>query len=79
MKTYKVFVDDYNNVSWHNEAGECHREDGPAVEDANGNKYWYLNGKRLTEAEFNKRMQKKSSCEGKVVEIEGKKYKLQVL
>ena len=22
-----------------------HREDGPAIEYANGNKHWYLNGK----------------------------------
>jgi hypothetical protein len=25
--------------------GECHREDGPAIEDINGNKSWYLHGK----------------------------------
>jgi hypothetical protein len=25
--------------------GELHREDGPAVEDANGDKFWYLNNK----------------------------------
>ena len=24
---------------------KCHREDGPAIEGANGSKYWYLNGK----------------------------------
>ena len=54
--------------------GQRHREDGPAVEDANGHKYWYLNGKLLSEAEFNAR--NKSSCEGKVVEIDGKKYRL---
>jgi hypothetical protein len=29
---------------WRNEKGEYHREDGPAVELANGNKFWYLNG-----------------------------------
>jgi len=54
--------------------GERHREDGPAIEFVNGNKFWYLNGKYLSEEEFNRRM--KPSCEGKVVEIEGKKYKL---
>jgi hypothetical protein len=26
-----------------------HREDGPAIEGANGYKYWYLNGKRHRE------------------------------
>ncbi len=51
-----------------------HREDGPAVEYADGDKYWYLNDNELTEAEFNARTK---SCNGKVVEIDGKKYKLQ--
>jgi hypothetical protein len=31
--------------SWRNEKGELHCEDGPAVEYANGDKDWYLNGK----------------------------------
>jgi hypothetical protein len=35
---------------------KCHREDGPAVEYANGYKAWYINDKRLTEEEFNTRM-----------------------
>jgi len=32
-------------VEWYNEARQLHREDGPAVEGANGTKIWYLNGK----------------------------------
>ena len=28
-----------------NEAGQLHREDGPAIEWPNGIKYYYLNGK----------------------------------
>ena len=55
--------------------GNPHREDGPAREFANGNKYWYINGEELTEEEFNNR--NKQSCNGKFVEIDGKKYKLQ--
>jgi hypothetical protein len=31
---------------WRNETRQPHREDGPAVEMANGNKLWYLYGKR---------------------------------
>jgi len=50
-----------------------HREDGPAIEFANGHKEWYLNGVELTEKEFNNR----HSCAGKVVEIDGKRYKLE--
>jgi hypothetical protein len=36
--------------------GKYHREDGPAFEDVNGYKEWYLNNERLTEEEFNTRM-----------------------
>ena len=57
--------------------GKYHREDGPAVEYADGDKYWFLNGKELTEEQFNKKVKK--SCENKVVEIDGVKYKLTVL
>ena len=98
MKTYQVTVSEYGTKHWyingklHREDGpaiewadgakswyingKCHREDGPAVEWANGTKYWYINDKFLTEAEFNARI-KQSSCDGRVVEIDGKKYKLQ--
>lgn len=54
--------------------GKLHREDGPAVEFADGYKAWYLKGESLTEAEFNKRLQK--SCSGRMVEVDGVKYKL---
>jgi hypothetical protein len=30
---------------WRNEEGKLHREDGPAVEQIIGNKFWYNNGK----------------------------------
>jgi hypothetical protein len=121
--TYTVTV--YNDrIEWKNEAREFHREDGPAIEYAKGNKFWYLNGKRhredgpaiewsngdkswfingmrhredgpavehvngykawwlngiqLTEEEYNKRINqsKPISCNGKIVEIDGKRYKL---
>ena len=62
---------------WYKE-GKYHRIDGPAVELANGDKYWYLDNIKYTEAEFKKKMAKnsKGSCEGKIVEIDGKKYTL---
>ena len=53
--------------------GKYHREDGPAVEWANGTKYYYINGKCLTKKEIDNR---NKSCENKIVEIEGVKYKL---
>ena len=56
--------------------GELHREDGPAIECADGSKSWHINGKELSEAEFNARTKPTASCEGKVVEVDGVKYKL---
>ena len=41
--------------------------------DDNSNKFWYLNGKELTEEEFNNRQ---ASCDGKEVVIDGKTYTL---
>jgi len=38
---------------WRND--QIHRLDGPAVEYANGDKEWYIEGKELTEEEFNNR------------------------
>ena len=54
--------------------GQMHRTDGPALVRADGTKEWHLDGKKLTEAEYNART--KPSCSGKVVEIDGKKYTL---
>jgi hypothetical protein len=57
--------------------GKCHRDDGPAVEYAGGINHWYLNNKEFTETEWYKQTQKtKAPCVGKVVEIDGVKYKL---
>jgi hypothetical protein len=55
--------------------GKRHREDGPAIEYADGDKYWYLEDKKYSESDFLK-LKNVDSCEGKVVEIDGKKYKL---
>ena len=58
--------------------GKRHREDGPAIEWADGSKEWYLNGVRFLSKDFEKEIAKrqKPSCNGKIVEIDGKKYKL---
>jgi len=61
---------DGRNDWWLN--GKRHREDGPAIERASY-KEWWLNDKQLTEEEFNTRNE---TCEGKVVEIDGKRYEL---
>ena len=66
-------VEHANGDKWYYINDELHREDGPAVEHIDGYKGYYINGKKLTEKKF-KNINK--TCEGKVVEIEGVKYKL---
>ena len=75
MIKYEVHVYDDGNKFWYLN-GECHREDGPAVEYADGTKRWYLNGKELTEAQWREQTKPKASCEGKVVEVDGVRYRL---
>ena len=52
---------------------KLHREDGPAIEGGDGSKRWYLEGVLLDEDQHRTQTE---SCAGKVVEIDGKKYKL---
>ena len=79
MKTYIVKVDEFGTKRWYVN-GKLHREDGPAVEYANGSKHWYLNGVNYAEVECRKQLNKlkarKTPCEDKVVEVDGVKYKL---
>jgi len=74
MIEYTVKVYNNGTTKWYLN-DKLHREDGPAVECADGYKAWYLNGKKLTEAEH-RAATSKSPCEGKIVEIDGKKYQL---
>ena len=43
-KEYKVKVYTNGNIYWYNQDNQLHREDGPAIEYANGGKEWCLNG-----------------------------------
>jgi hypothetical protein len=65
--------------SWYID-NKCHREDGPAADWAGGlQKRWYIHGKHLTEKEFNAITRWgaiQSSYDGKIIEVDGKKYKL---
>ena len=70
--TVKVYAD--GTKEWYLN-GQLHREDGPAIERVDGYKSWWLNGVMLSEAEFNARMNP-APCDGKIVEIEGRKYEL---
>ena len=53
--------------------GKLHREDGPAIEGGNGStKYWFINGKYLTEQEF----LNKTKTKPKTIVIAGITYNL---
>ena len=41
-------IDRAGNKFWYNNDDYLHREDGPAVETANGDSYYYVNGQSLT-------------------------------
>lgn len=42
-------TDDYGTTTYFNADGEFHREDGPAIERANGSRHWFRNGERHRE------------------------------
>jgi len=63
MIEYNVKVFD-NKTEWHLN-NKLHREDGPAIELANGGKWWYLNGEKLTKEEFINRNSYKLVIDGK--------------
>ena len=67
VKVYEVKVCEDGTKKWYMN-GKLHREGGlPAVEWSDGQKEWYRNGRRLS---------RKPSCGGKIVKINGKKYRL---
>ena len=37
---------------WRNAVGQYHREDGPAIEYADGTKEWWINGKQYSIEEY---------------------------
>ena len=56
---------------------KLHRTDGPAVERADGSKEWYLDDKQLTHSQWLEAVKPKvTSCVGKIVEVDGVKYRL---
>ena len=40
---YQIRVDHWGTRKYYNTAGQLHRENGPAVENPNGDKFWYQN------------------------------------
>ena len=62
MIEYTVKVYDNGYKEWYLN-DKLHREDGPAVECANGSKWWYLNGEEVTEEEVMGKKSRKAAVE----------------
>lgn len=65
-----IFLSGFKGYYQH---GVCHREDGPAKTWPTGDKEYWIKGTHISLQEF---LAYRSSCNGKIVEIDGKKYKL---
>ena len=57
-QVYQVIVTE-EKTEWRNAQGQLHRLDGPAVEWADGTKFWWQNGVRMTERKFMAKTQPK--------------------
>jgi hypothetical protein len=53
--------------------GKRHRENGPAIERADGTRAWYINDVQFTEEEFN---QRNKPLFGATIVVDGVEYKL---
>ena len=51
MVGVKIVVNEAGDRFWFTH-DKIHRVGGPAIEYANGEKYWYIDGSELTESEF---------------------------
>jgi hypothetical protein len=73
---YKVHVYADGETYWYFK-DKLHNEAGPAVTCANGHKVWCLDGVMHTESGHKEEMKRRNNtCNGKVVTIDGKQYKL---
>ena len=41
---YRIVVNEYGTRMYYNSANKLHRDDGPAAESSDGDKFWYQNG-----------------------------------
>ena len=73
MIEYTVKVYANGDKAWYLD-DNLHCEHGPAIKKTNGVTGYYLNDERFTKEEWENRL--KNPCIGKVVEIDGVKYKL---
>jgi hypothetical protein len=69
-------VEEFNGTKCWYINGNRHRIDGPAIEYYDGSECWYINNKKMSESEWKLAIAPKQSCAGKIMEIDGVKYKL---
>ena len=50
-----ILIDRHGDKFWYKK-GKCHRDEGPAVESADGDKWWFLHGKRMSKEEHKRRV-----------------------
>ena len=69
----KIFADGVR--CWY-QHGELHNDTGPSIIDADGTEHWYWYGKECSKSECERLSAKPTSCNGKIVEIDGRRYTL---
>jgi len=57
IKNGKYIIAGFN---YYYKDNQFHREDGPAFENPNGSKEWYLEGKNYSEEEFHQQIMKRN-------------------
>ena len=48
----KPYIKKYEDCTFYYNPVLLHREDGPAIEYADGDKYYFINGKQYSEADY---------------------------
>ena len=51
----KLTIDKLGNKIWKLPSGRYHREDGPAIDNGDDYKWWYLNNVEYTEQEYKRK------------------------
>lgn len=81
----KLHREDGPAIKWANgteawyKNGNLHREDGPAINWYDGKVEYWIDGKRINKKNFITLSKKSKSYDGKVIEIDGVKYKITTL
>jgi hypothetical protein len=76
-ETLTIYTDEDGRVIYTNADGERHNPHGPAIVYADGKKWYYINDKELSEAEFKAwQVQQDAPLHNKIAVIGGVEYTL---